>query len=141
MASPWYVIFYNDYLSSLTVASNTMYSGVLLLVLCSLQLAYTLTPTEISAFENGATVSSFNATHYKITSTGLPDHDTQKVNPNTASHQSHDITIAKNPTFSRKTCLPLGKIGVTKKGVTLFNPLTVEGYDAVNGDNKEIFDR
>ena len=115
--------------------------GVPLFLLFSFQLAYALTPTEISAFGNGATVSSFNATHYRITATGLPDHDTQKVNPNTASHQSHEVTIAKNPTFTRKTCLPLGQIGVTIKGVSLFNPLTVEGYDAVNGANKEIFDR
>ena len=78
---------------------------------------------------------------YRVKCRGRISNDTQKVNPNTASHQSHEITIAKNPTLTKNTCLPLGQIGVTVKGVSLFNPLTAEGYDAVNGEHKELFDR
>ncbi len=114
---------------------------VLFVVLLSFKGSYGLSASEIATFNNGVVVNqSINTTYYKITASGLPNHDTQKVNPNDASHQGHDLWIKKSPTITKNTCLPLGKIGMAKNGVSLFNPLTDAGHDAVTGPNKETFD-
>ncbi len=119
-----------------------MYTSILFALLCVVKYSYGLTSSELASFTNGVTVDQSNVTYYKISATGLPDHSTQKVNPNTHSQQNHVVWVKKNPTFAAKTyCLPLGKIGINSNGVTLFNPLTNEGHDAVTGENREIFDR
>lgn len=118
-----------------------MDARVVLALLCLFKGSYSLTTSEIAEFNNGVVVNkTINATYYKFTASGLPDHSTEKVNPNTASHQSHSIMIKKNPTITKNTCLPLGMIGMSTNGVTLFNPLTAQGYDAVVGEHKETFD-
>ncbi len=111
-------------------------------ILLSVEGSYGLTASEIAAFNNGVVVnSSLNSTYYKITASGLPNHGTQKVNPNDASQQNHDVWISQSPKFTNDTCLPLGQIAIAKNGVSLFNPLTGGGDDVVTGPNKEIFDR
>ncbi len=114
---------------------------VFFIILLSFKYSHGLSANEIAAFNNGVVVNTgINTTYYKITASGLPAHSTQKVNPNTPSHQNHEIFIKKSPTFTRNTCLPMGKIGIAMNGVSLFNPLTDAGHDAVVGPNKEIFD-
>eukprot|EP00794_Sanderia_malayensis_P008617 gene8617-9547_t len=100
-----------------TTATNL----ILVILSCSLYYVSALTADEIRSFRNGAVVdSTLNATYYRITSTGLPDHSTQKVNPNNATHQNHQIWVKKSPVFASKTyCLPLGKIGIAINGVSL----------------------
>ena len=38
------------------------------------------------------------------------------------------------------TCLPLGPIGFSRNGVALYNPLNVDGENAVEGSTAEVFD-
>lgn len=122
-------------------------SCVLLLLLRG---ATALTATEISAFAvtgNFDATVSVDATTYasenriKITASGMPDHAWQMVNPNTPTVQNHEINVLNTPEDqSSYGCLPMGKIGLAKTGVALFNPLTAEDYNAVEGSNAETFD-
>lgn len=71
----------------------------------------------------------------------MPDHAWQMVNPNTPTVQNHEINVLNTPEDqSSYGCLPMGKIGLAKTGVALFNPLTAESYNAVEGSNAETFD-
>ncbi|XP_062620261.1 uncharacterized protein LOC134281839 [Saccostrea cucullata] len=109
-----------------------------------------LTSTEISAFSvsgsYSATVNVDSTTYASqnrivITASGLPDHAWQMVNPNTPSNQNHEINVLNTPEDqSSYGCLPMGKIGISKTGVAIFNPLTAENYNAVEGGNAETFD-
>uniref|UniRef100_A0A8W8LUG9 Uncharacterized protein n=1 Tax=Magallana gigas TaxID=29159 RepID=A0A8W8LUG9_MAGGI len=119
-------------------------------LLFSLHGATALTTTEINAFtvtgSYDATVS-VDATTYasqnriKITASGMPDHAWQMVNPNTPTVQNHEINVLNTPEDqSSYGCLPMGKIGLAKTGVALFNPLTAESYNAVEGSKAETFD-
>lgn len=71
----------------------------------------------------------------------MPDHAWQMVNPNTPTVQNHEINVLNTPEDqSSYGCLPMGKIGLAKTGVAMFNPLTAENYNAVEGSNAETFD-
>lgn len=119
-----------------------MYAKLCVLLLWSFEYSHGLISSETSAFNNGVVVdTASNATYYLITASGLPAHSTQKVNPNSATDQDHSFWIKKSPTFAAKSsCLPMGSIAISINGVPLFNPLTIEGHNAVEGANKEIFD-
>ena len=120
-----------------------MYAQLCVLLLWSFEYSHGMISSETSAFNNGVVVNTaINATYYLITSSGLPAHSTEQVNPNSATDQNHGFWIKKNPAFAAKTsCLPLGNIAISINGVPLFNPLTFDGHNAVEGANKEIFDR
>ncbi|OWF54891.1 uncharacterized protein LOC110466803 [Mizuhopecten yessoensis] len=86
------------------------------------------------------TVSSTSTT-YTISSSGMPDHAWQSVNPNTPTAQNHVVTVPKTPTVaSTKGCLPMGQIAITRTGVSLYNPLASGYVNAVEGSSAETFD-
>lgn len=106
-----------------------------------------LTSAEIAKFKvygnYGASVAvdQSNSEYFVITASGIPDHPTQVVNPNTATNQNYNIKIPKTPTISTtKACVPFGKIGLTRTGVAIYNPLAGGSVNAVEGDNAETFD-
>ncbi|XP_021347207.1 uncharacterized protein LOC110446399 isoform X2 [Mizuhopecten yessoensis] len=121
-------------------------SAVLMLGLFSESVVFALTAPEVQMFgvsgQHLATVSvTTGSTTYTITSSGLPDHDWQMVNPNTPLSQNHQIKILITPNVSTtKGCLPMGKIGLTRTGVSLFNPLASDSRNAVEGPSAETFD-
>ena len=72
---------------------------------------------------------------------GLPNHPTMKVNPNDPVVQDFMVDLPENPVPNdEETCLTSGAIGWTIHGVALYNPFTIEGHNAVEGDNAELFD-
>ena len=73
---------------------------------------------------------------------GLPNHPTMKVNPvDEAFVQDFMVDLPENPIPNdREACLTSGAIGWTIHGVALYNPFTIEGHNAVEGDNAEMFD-
>lgn len=76
------------------------------------------------------TIRTFSLS-YIIQSNGLPDHDMQQVNPNTASAQSFRYTFKKEIDFAcQPGSLPKGSIGITKTGVAIYNPLTSADLNA-----------
>ena len=121
---------------------NVLACLIHLSLLVATHYVYGLTTSEISKFRNGVVINTADPTNYRLTATGLPDHDTEKVNPNTASDQNYNHQIPKQGVIAAKrTCLPMGIIGFAINGVAFFNPYTAQGYDAVKGEYKEIFDR
>ena len=113
---------------------------------CSCVVIRCLTDVEIATLkaDRVMVVEDYSADAYLIQSNGLPDRATPPVenNPNTARTQNHNFTIPKIPTdVDPPGCLPMGAIGIATDGVALFNPYTIELYNAVEGDNKEKFDK
>lgn len=108
-----------------------------------------LTQTELLQFgtsgdfpESYVTVDSTPTDRYLIKGSGIPDHATQSVNPNSASNQNYNVSIPRTPTdnIGLHGCLPLGMIGITRTGVAIYNPLTGDLLNAVEGSNQETFD-
>ncbi|XP_069106477.1 uncharacterized protein [Argopecten irradians] len=89
-----------------------------------------------------ATISvTSDSTSYTISSSGMPDHAWQSVNPNSPTNQNHVVTVPKTPTVaSTKGCLPMGQIAITRTGVSLYNPLAQGYVNAVEGSSAETFD-
>ncbi|XP_022319145.2 uncharacterized protein LOC111121938 [Crassostrea virginica] len=124
-------------------------SVVLLLALPATSLGTTegLSAEESSQFynsqEKGGTVTiTETSDSYVFSSNGLPDHDMQQVNPNTATAQSHRYTFKKEVDFAcTPGSLPKGTIALTKTGVAIYNPLTSANLNAVEGSDAEVFDR
>ncbi|CAC5426001.1 unnamed protein product [Mytilus coruscus] len=106
-----------------------------------------LTSEEISKFsvsgkyEATVTVDQSNSEYFLITASGIPDHPWEPVNPNTPTNQNYNIKIRKTPTVStNKACVPFGKIGLTRTGVAIYNPLAGGSVNAVEGGGAETFD-
>ena len=104
-----------------------------------------LTSSEIQQFkDNGLTVTTAGD-YIKIEASGIPDHQTASYpnsnNPNTIQQQDYDFYIP-NPQrkLDSSACLNMGYIGVTKTGIPVYNPYTIQGYNAVEGSNAETFD-
>ncbi|XP_033726531.1 uncharacterized protein LOC117316134 isoform X3 [Pecten maximus] len=96
--------------------------------------------TVSGSYSATVTVSS-GSTSYTISSSGMPDHAWQSVNPNTPTVQNHVVTVPKTPTVaSTKGCLPMGQIAITRTGVSLYNPLAQGYVNAVEGSGAETFD-
>ena len=62
--------------------------------------------------------------------------------PNEATDQNYTISIPKIPTSNTGLhgCLPKGMIGITRTGVAIYNPVTSENFNAVEGPAKETID-
>ncbi|XP_071169974.1 uncharacterized protein [Mytilus edulis] len=106
-----------------------------------------LTSEEISKFsvsgkyEATVTVDQSNSEYFLIAASGIPDHPWENVNPNTPTNQNYNIKIRKTPEVSpTKACVPFGKIGLTRTGVAIYNPLAGGSVNAVQGDSAETFD-
>ena len=110
-----------------------------------LQVAGALTANEESKFYNGVGLSASGGV-YTFTATGIPDHATADFptgyNPNSITAQSYSYSLAADPQWMQDGvgCLPMGIIGFATNGVAIFNPYTADGYNAVEGDNRERFD-
>ncbi|XP_062584028.1 uncharacterized protein LOC134245791 [Saccostrea cucullata] len=107
-----------------------------------------LTTEEISKFSASSEYGASVRVHtddprvFFISASGLPDHETQRVNPNTPTAQNYNITILKNPQIEQVPgCVGLGMIGITRTGVAIYNPLAGELTNAVEGSNPETFDQ
>ncbi|MBI3160378.1 MAG: YHYH protein [Chloroflexi bacterium] len=73
-----------------------------------------------------------------IETTGLPDHATQQVNPNTPRAADYVLELPLDPVYlAATTPTGMGAIGVMVNGVLFYNPYTADGMDAVE---QEIFD-
>ncbi|XP_076105654.1 uncharacterized protein LOC143073782 [Mytilus galloprovincialis] len=84
--------------------------------------------------------SRFNK-YERRSASGIPDHAWEEVNPNTPLNQNYNIKIPKTPTVATtKACVPFGKIGLTRTGVAIYNPLAAGSVNAVEGDSAETFD-
>ena len=109
------------------------------------QVVSALTASEESKFYNGVGLSESNGV-YTFTATGIPDHNTDdfpnSYNPNTITAQSYSYSLPADPQLMTDGvgCLPMGIIGFAINGVAIFNPYTAQGYNAVEGDNAELFD-
>ena len=62
--------------------------------------------------------------------------------PIKATDQKYNISIPKVPTYNTGLhgCLPKNMIGITRTGVAIYNPLTRDNFNAVEGQDREIFD-
>lgn len=79
---------------------------------------------------------------HRIHASGIPDHETEVVNPNRATNQNFNFSIPRQPTeVTTPGCVPMGIIGLTRTGVAIFNPLNSDGLNAVAGSGAETFDR
>lgn len=79
---------------------------------------------------------------FYIVASGLPDHETERVNPNNASNQNYNVSILKDPEIvSVPGCVGLGMIGITRTGVAIYNPLAGDLSNAVEGASPEVFDK
>ncbi|XP_077993804.1 uncharacterized protein LOC144447601 [Glandiceps talaboti] len=105
-------------------------------------------PTGITESNTGLigtiTITTADDKHV-IESNGIPDHDTATfpnlTNPNSLQSQSHHFEVPVTPTEATEpSCLPMGPIGVAVNGVPIFNPFTIEGNNAVEGEYAEVFD-
>lgn len=73
----------------------------------------------------------------------MPDHVMSEIpNPIKATDQKYNISIPKVPTYNTGLhgCLPKNMIGITRTGVAIYNPLTRDNFNAVEGQDREIFD-
>ena len=91
--------------------------------LLKLSLANGLTIIEKDLFiiRNGVTFTD-NGGNWKITSTGVPDHATESVNPNNVTEQNYAYEIPKNPVYddsSAVLCLPMSNIALGKSNMLL----------------------
>ena len=112
------------------------------LLLMTAHYVCSLTTSELSQFTNGVTIDTTGATNYVFSATGLPDHATQTVNPHTATAKNYNFQIPKTGTAAASPiCLPMGIIGFVTNGVAYFSALQNQGYNAVEGDYAETFDR
>ncbi|XP_013384600.1 uncharacterized protein LOC106154697 [Lingula anatina] len=78
---------------------------------CFMRSVSGLTNSEKNAFSTAVTFTT-GASDYTINSTGLPDHQTSSVNPNSATNQNYNYKIPRTPSGSNKYCLPMGPIGI-----------------------------
>ncbi|XP_062611023.1 uncharacterized protein LOC134272871 [Saccostrea cucullata] len=88
---------------------------------------------------NGGTVTVTEYTdNFVVEANGLPDHTMSR---NTVS-QNFQFTFYKQLEFAcTPGSLPKGIIALTKTGVAIYNPLTSDNLNAVEGGNVETFDR
>lgn len=73
----------------------------------------------------------------------MPDHVMSEIPiPIKATDQKYNISIPKVPTYNTGLhgCLPKNMIGITRTGVAIYNPLTRDNFNAVEGQDREIFD-
>lgn len=106
-----------------------------------------LTNDELSKFgvsgnyAASVSVDQSNSEYYTISASGIPDHAWQQVNPNTPTNQNYNVKVPKTPKITTtKACVPFGKIGLTRTGVAIYNPLAAGSVNAVEGASKETFD-
>ncbi|XP_033757161.1 glutenin, high molecular weight subunit PW212-like isoform X3 [Pecten maximus] len=79
---------------------------------------------------------------FVIVSNGLPDHAPDSLTSQSVIPRNNIFSVPKNPSISEKPgCLPMGPIGISRTGVVLFNPLNLEGQNAVEGDTAEQLDQ
>ena len=72
---------------------------------------------------------------------GLPHHPTMQFDPNTPEAVDFRVDLPEEPIPNDvETCLDYGPIGWTIYGVALYNPFTIEGNNAVEGPDAEMFD-
>eukprot|EP00105_Crassostrea_gigas_P031229 XP_011453859.1 PREDICTED: uncharacterized protein LOC105346835 [Crassostrea gigas] len=107
-----------------------------------------LTREEIVQFKAtgkyGASVAVYESDSavFYISASGLPDHETEKVNPNTATAKNYNLSIPKTPEIVPVPgCVGLGMIGITRTGVAIYNPLAGDLSNAVEGASPEVFDK
>ncbi|XP_070561821.1 uncharacterized protein [Ptychodera flava] len=127
-----------------------------LLIISVVGAALGLTEDEIAAFGSLGTVEHNTGLTGSITITadgatlivranGIPDTDTGDflgLNQNSILEQEYEYRIPAEPSIADEpSCLPMGPIGFATNGVPFFNPFTAEGYNAVDGPFKEIFDQ
>lgn len=92
----------------------------------------------------GASVTVYerDSAVFYISASGLPDHETERVNPNNATAQNYNVSIPKVPEIvSVPGCVGLGMIGITRTGVAIYNPLAGDLSNAVEGASPEVFDK
>lgn len=101
----------------------------------------------IYAYSNILKFAVLNSTHmvfifrFFISASGLPDHETERVNPNSATAQNYNISILKTPeVVAVPGCVGMGMIGITRTGVAIYNPLAGGYTNAVEGSSPEVFD-
>ncbi|XP_064628511.1 uncharacterized protein LOC135488054 [Lineus longissimus] len=116
------------------------------LLLLTALAAHALTEAEIAKFthKDGTTSLTTDPTDANVLivkSNGLPDHDWQRVNPNTPQSQSHSYKVQKNPSLpavsGTSQCLPMATIGIAINGVPFYSPYTA---DSLNAGECEKFD-
>lgn len=109
------------------------------LMLLSALAAHALTDAEIAKFTHkdgttSITIDPTDANVLIVKSTGIPDHDWEKVNPNTPQSQSHSYKVQKNPSLpavsGTSQCLPMSTIGVAINGVPFYSPYTANDLNA-----------
>ncbi|XP_060075510.1 collagen alpha-5(IV) chain-like [Ylistrum balloti] len=84
---------------------------------------------------------SENENSFIIMSNGLPDHAPDALTSQPVIPRNNIFSVPKNPTIAEKPgCLPMGPIGISRTGVVIFNPLNIEGQNAVEGDTAEQLD-
>ncbi|KAK3585090.1 hypothetical protein CHS0354_004279 [Potamilus streckersoni] len=119
---------------------------LMIVVLCSIRVYAQLTQVQIANFTSrNVSITDYNATHLLFQHNGIPDHEygqfPNEHNPNNVSEQRHMFYIRKTPlAIDSPMCLPLGPIAIAINGIPLYNPYSGEGFNAVEGECKEIFD-
>ena len=92
------------------------------------------------------TISPKGYTEHRLTSNGIPDHDTDTfpglTNPNSILLQSYYVNIPKFPVIvTEPICLPSNTpIAFAKNGIPIFSPYNSNGENVVEGQNSERFD-
>lgn len=118
--------------------------GLLTALWCA-SMVTALTDAELQEFKDDGLAVSVDGMYHIIQSTGEPQHNVPTYpngnNPNAISVQNYIFDIPQTSTeLQQDGCLPMGIIGVMKNGVPIFNPYTIEGYNAVEGNRAETFD-
>ncbi|KAL3886860.1 hypothetical protein ACJMK2_026822 [Sinanodonta woodiana] len=118
----------------------------LILALCSIRVRTQLTEVEIGTFRSrNVSITDHNDTHFLFQHNGIPDHEygpfPSENNPNNVTAQNHTFYIRKTPlVLNSPMCLPMGSIAISINGIPLYNPYSGQGFNAVEGECKEIFD-
>lgn len=125
-----------------TIQRRTLLAGggILALLVSAAQPVQAQTARSIlDAFEGHANVQASIEDEWLVIETnGLPDHETQPVNPNTPQAIDLTVRLPLEPELQEETTeTGMGPIGVMVNGVLFYNPFAAGGLDAVE---HEVFD-